>query len=324
MTTDPSEWLLRTPGGVPYRFVQMDGDTTSIDAQVGVEILIESVNLRSLLREVFPPSLIIGDLIVPQPGLGFYGLPFLVPSRVSFRAHDDGRPIDPFATHLILPEEAELRDATYGHLLNVTIEFASLEYRNPDENDPRTFLEISTSQEDEVILRPDSAGAAAWRYDNGGELPLKKGTGLNIIRDPVTVWKVRWQKVNYQHFYNVLRPRLKAAHGKINSTTFPALFNAPPGTLLLTKFDYEQHFDWLDTQGSLPSLITLEIEIREKNFTSKKVDVQGTEIIIDPNTQVQRGWNTQWDDFTGTYITFLPDGANLKFESVDFNAIFSV
>ncbi len=320
MVADPSEWRFKTPAGVPFRFMQLDGETTAMEGEIGVKVLIESRNILTFLREVYPPPIIIGQMVIPQIGLRVSGMPFLLPSRTTFSALDDGRPIDPFSSDLAAVE------GTYGEFIEVNIQFSTLPYRQPDPNDPVTFLQVRTSQKDRVELRSDTSARSAWAYDDGRILKNRKsGTSHNVVRDPLIVWELTWPLVNYVYFFNVLRPRLKIAHGKVNSTIFPCLFNAPPQTLLLTRFDYEQHFDWLGTQAVRPSHVTVTIEMQEKNFNSKQVTFDGNnEPIFNVNNPIQRNWNSQWEDDIGAYLTWLPDGTNVKYESVDFNGIFAV
>ncbi len=305
MTAPSSEWRLKTPGGIPFKYVSMEGSASYEQSVVDVVILVETSRYMDLLLELYPISVNFGTSQIPSVGLQLAGVPGLLTKDVTFRSHDDGLPIDPFDFDSMADQQ------TYHPIIEVTVTYEA-NYTAPDPNDPTTYLEVTGASATSVFTVSGS-GKMRWQLDNGATEDNSDPSVPGVIIDTRKEWSFKWPRLNYLYFWNVLKPALDFHEGKVNSTAFRMMTNAPPETILLASYNYSQSFDWLSTffagvVTSQPSAVTVEIKVIEKNARWKG-EVRGHNHFYRPG----EGWQR-----------LLVDGVNPAYESSDLNLIFGV
>lgn len=327
----PSTWRLGTSGGIPYRFMGMDGTFTDEDGSANWRAIIPATSLVAFVTELFPAPLVVGNKVIPR-GATMPGFPGMNAKRVRFKAQDDALPIDPFSYD---PGAAA---GTYNSFIEVDVEFGT-GFKQPNPDDPRTFLEITATASGEYLhaaipgakwvpqTNENSADSNVNADDDfliadpdTGELKnpdtkIKKGDEeVNRSPDvphatlvPTTEWNLKWTQIPYDTFFNTIIHRVRLLLGKVNSTTWSVLFNARPETLLFAGYSYSTQYTWRDDQVETPP-VQLEIKILEKRVIWKGVIC---------------GHNHFWRPGKGWQILLI-DGTNKAFGGYDFNFLFKV
>ena len=112
-------WRLSTTGGIPYKFLGMNGDITDNEGSITWSALIASTDLIAFLVELLPPPLELGNASIPR-GAPMPGLPGFIANRVRFKSQDTKRPIDPFTADSAAPA------GTYHGNIQVDVIFGPL------------------------------------------------------------------------------------------------------------------------------------------------------------------------------------------------------
>ena len=276
---DYDQWRQISNGGTRYRFLKMTGRLTAEEATIDWSAIIRSQDLLVIANELFPPPIIIGNIAIPQPGT-MPGVPNLVAQEISFESLDGiDLPIDPFNA------DPSAVAGTYGQFLKIVINFAPSNKLEPDVNDPRTFLEISSSTAGEVIYIPPTAtkvveetndqgvndGTPGTTVDaNTGEIrgtiagmPAKRNRHPDsILRQtvPLIEWSLTWKQVPWEIFRTVMVHRLRLLNNRVNNTIVPFLYDAPPESLLFKGFDVTESYTWKNGMVNAPPVdVTMKV-----------------------------------------------------------------
>ena len=263
VNVDPSEWAFRTPGGIPYKAVELTGSFGSEDATVTEVILIQASQLLAFVTESFPLTYpFTGTSVSPQrrtlPGLA----PLLVKS-IRYEGHTEGRPIDPFDGYPDVPAN------TYEPILKLTIEHgtspANDDEQDPD--DPSTFLEI-TANAGGVFLAVEPANATWVGIEALGEPKSEAVKEKNIPQtqtEPQTEWSVRWSQIDPDFFDDTLMAKLRDKLGKVNGGAMTTLYNAPAETVLFMGFALREQYTWREGSAGKPP-VQMDMKFVEKNL----------------------------------------------------------
>jgi len=322
---DSSQWRLRTSGGIPYKFLEMDGTFSEEDGNVNWKAIIRANTLPAFLAELFPPPLVVGNRTIPRAA-SMPGAPGLKAKKISFRTQTEGTPIDPFLA------DPSANAGTYHNDIEVTVEFGT-GYKKDNEDDPNLFLEITGNasgefihtscpgakwvpqknsnvsgnnnpEDDSSVADPETGQPVGTVIDEEAEVN-KDPTVPTIIIVPQTEWNVKWTQVPYNLFINVIIHRLRLLNGRVNSVPFSLLFNAPRETILFTGFSYTTKYSWRDNQVDTPP-VQLEMKFLEKRVYWKGYIV---------------GHNHFWRPGKG-WQRLLVDGVNSTYGAWDLNLMF--
>ena len=251
------DFHLSTPGGVPYKIVDLKGSFTEEAANCTGTYLIHAANLLLFVQEGLPG---------PYTGRArFPGLDTLSCVKIDFEAHDKSRPIDPFGI------DSGASDRTYGDLLLVNVEFSTRPENDgsADSSDPRTFLEISCNGSGEFIYTP-TRGKAIWEAGFGE--PAEQCREIDVpstVVQPEIEWGCSWSQIPHVYFYNTLFPKIRSTIGKVNSATFPLLAGATGETVLFIGFSMRQQFTWRAGFVGTPPVQA------DFKFVQKEIEVAG-------------------------------------------------
>lgn len=298
---DPTTWRLRTTQGTPFRVLERSGTFGEEEATAQEQYLVEASKLLNFIEEAYPQPIIIGNTIQYPKPVYMPGLP-LVPRRIHWKAHVDGIPIDPFGTDL------GAKEGTYGKIAHVTVDYASGKRRvEENDDDPYTFLEISTDTTGEFIY--STAPNGRWVDDppsdeDGNPVNRVLTTPVSIIV-PETQWNITFTQVPHIFFRDTLVDILRSYIGTVNSEVMPLLFNAPAETILFMGYSLNQQFTWR-TPTQPPFRITLK-------FAEKHVKKENSNIVYGHNHfwKADEGWKK---------LKF--DGVNYAYKAKNLNNIF--
>jgi hypothetical protein len=308
-TDNPSAWRLTTVGGVKYRFLGMDGSFDPEGGEISWRGLFQAADLLTVLVELFPPPLELGNVTIPTGGF-MPGIPNFIAKKVGFKTQEGvDLPIDPFAADV----GAAL--GTYHGLIELDITFGPSNKREPDPNDPRTFLEIKSKTGGEFIyispdqntkLQPETNNLGSADEDPSdptldpdtarrlgmvtGETKIANRNPIipTVIFVPKTEWTITWKQIPYEHFRNTVVWRLRIMNGRVNSKEIPFMFDAEPETLLFAGFDYGESYTWRDGKVNVPP-IDVTFKLIEKRLIWNGVTI-GHNHSFDP----KRGWVRVW------------------------------
>ena len=262
---DPTTWRLKTTGTnkVPYRIVGMSGTFEPERADAQIEMLIPSSRLIDFATEMFPAVISpYGFPIYPMRGR-ILNTP-LQATRISWKAHIDGLPIDPFGIDPSAP------DGTYQSVCSATVDFATLNGNEGDSNpaDPETFLTVTCNGAGEYIhsIEPDAVDDAPDDDESSGsagedEEEEEEDPAITLMV-PQFEWSANWPRVPAAYYKNVIRPRLKAAVGRVNSATMPLFGDAPAETILFVGFSSSVGYTW---RSPADQFVQLNLKFLEKN-----------------------------------------------------------
>lgn len=322
---NPATWSQQTQGGIRYRFLDLKGRFNEDESVFDWYAVFQSSDLINAMEELFPPPVIVGNISIPTPGR-MPGLTQMVAREADFeRMSGSDLPIDPFNAH---PATA----GTYGDLIKLHVVFGSEEKAEPDPNDPRTFLELTSSTGGQYLYVPPSSTEHAKQTNPNGKEdekitdpvfedrtsgkvkgePITEETKPNKQPDlpttiliPTTEWSVTWKQVNYELFRDFIVWRLRLCNGRVNDRPIPFLHNAPAETVLFSGFSYKQSYTWRANKVETPPVdVTLK-------FVEKHIIWQG--VII--------GWNHTFVPGTGWSYTWLSDGQP-AYRRIDHNFMF--
>lgn len=333
---DPSKWRLKTSSGVPYKFVNLVGEFETIAASADQTILIPSNRLLDFMKDMFPDPTSFGSTSNPVLEQ-LAGFPAYGSRKISFRSQDENLPIDPFNS------DPDADPRTYHPIIELNVHYDTL---TQDNNDPNVFLEISSNasgdflftsapnarrlnkkptegeeQSDDDLEDPnvDPAGQMSESEIERSK-PVKNPTIPIVITQPMIEWNVRWRLIPYDLWADTILPRIRSIMGKVNSRTFPFLYNASPETLLFVGWSHNEQKTWRDGFVETPP-ITLNLKFLEKRVFWRSEITEGEnkgkfEGII-------KGHNDYWDPKVG-WTKIYYDGKHLTHEPIDFNIIFKL
>lgn len=223
---------------------------------------------------------------------------------------------------------------TYAGFIEVTVTYGSINGKNPDPADPRTFLEISSkSGGDFIHVSPentkvqDDANPVSPNDKPDDEIgvvdpvtgeirfdptdtptssrvpvdakPVRTPTLDSTILVPRTDWTVKWKGIPQAYFKDVLIHRLRLCNGRVNSHPIPFLFGSKPETILFSGFDYAESYTWRDGLVDSPP-IDVSMNLIEKSLVWK-----GTTIGHNHSWYPGKGWQRVWignGEFPYNYI----------------------
>lgn len=326
---DPSQWRLKTDGGIPYKVMNMDGEADDEHLVATVSVLIQSNRLLDFMTELMPAAFQVGNISFPEVAT-LAGLPSLAVKSIKFKSFDDSKPIDPFLSDTGAPS------GTYYPVLQIDINYDSdVKKKDTTDTDPFTFLEITGSATGEFLHT--TSPKAKWKPETNVDLESGGGTDeqdgawvdgdtLEVkeaaprgeaaepnkdphipltITVPQTEWTARWTQIPFVLFRDVIIHRIRFLLGRVNSVRFPLLFNARPETLLFVGWQYTQRNTWREDHVDIPP-ITLEMK-----FLEKRVVWNGVVI----------GHNHFWRPGAG-WQRLLHNGTDPVYKSWDYNRLF--
>ena len=282
---DPNQWRLRSNNGVvPFKLVQQDGSFEMESASWSITSFVPTVDLYAFLVETFPAPIPVGNVVVQQ-GSSLPGLPALQAKRVTVKSQDPSKPIDPFGFDSGAPA------GTYHPIAEVTVEYgASPRTSNPSADDPRTFLEISSSGSGQFLHIDTTAAKIEEETPNPANpddateppktnVPIEPNTKgvkksvrspnlpTNIIV-PQVEWTMKWPQIPYNYFHDTLSYRIRWCLGCVNNAVFPLFFNASYETVLFSGWSHNESYTWRNGQIGAPP-ISLELKFVEKRLMWK-------------------------------------------------------
>ena len=316
---DPSQWRLRTNGGIPYKLKSLEGSFEHEKAELNVNMLVASNRLFHLMAEMFPPPVSYKDITIPQ--YAKYGTTNLGVKRVRFKSFDPELPIDPFNLDGSAPAN------TYFPVLELDIEVGSTPFGSKRPDDPFTFLEISAEASGEFIHSPptNTAGQdieqttdpvqgpqsfgpfAKGRVTKKGKpKPIRTPYVPHTVLVPQTTWSVGWKRIPFKVFRDKIRGRLETILGTVNSEPFVILYATWPETLLFVGYSYKYSFTWRDGYVDEP-FIDLDLKFLEKRVLWSGF-VRGHQDVWQPG----KGW-----------VRLVFDRTNRPtYDAADFNILF--
>lgn len=312
---DPTTWRQKTVGNIPYRTVSHEGTMTFEKVDATEEYLVAASDLQAFIRELFPLPVIKNGIPLyqyrPMPGSLR-----ITASSVSWKSHDQGLPVDPWGADPNAP------NGTYYPVCLVTVRYDDEVTKpdgneeNPDENDPKTFLEISANSAGDFIHSP--IPNSSWEQTTGTSEPTSNTTPNAPVQliVPETEWTLNWPRVSNQFFEDILITRLRDAMGKVNSDIYPLLYNAAAETLLFVGWTMseERQFLFNDETNQVQFL-------RPPLKVSVKMLEKQVEYIVGSTTHIA-GHNHVWRPGYG-WRRLLFDGVTPLHQSHNFNNIFA-
>lgn len=255
-----SEWHLQTVGGIPVKMVSRTISFGEEDASAVEVVIIRANRLAAFVAESFPvPYMSLGSLIYPRRRY-FPGLPSLIARQIRCEGLVDGVPIDPFDSDLTAPT------GTYQKNVRVTLEYSTSSSNSvaANQNNPRTFLEVSSNTGGEFLTSP-VRGSAVWYTPGYPNEEVKEVDALAVQMQPETEWSVRWSQIPHDYFSGVLLGRMRAALGTVNSAAMALCYDAPAETVLFLGYAMQQQYTWRTGYSGRPP-VQLEMRFLEKNL----------------------------------------------------------
>lgn len=290
---DPDSWRLRTDNNIPFRVIERSGSFEIESASASETYLLQASDLLAFIEETFPaPIPVGGQLRYPITRL-MPGFPQMFTQNVTWKAQIDGKPIDPFGT------DPNAIDKTYGSLINLTIQYKTGKNRE-DPEDPKTFLEISSTATGEFLHT--TAPKGKWEDDDQVADPAIPA----LITVPETQWSVRWPRIPWSFFRGQLIERMRSKLGKVNSDAVEVLFGAAPETLLFAGYGYSESYTWREGLVDTPP-ISIDMKFVEKRIEDAVGNIFGHQHVWRPGA----GWNR-----------LLFDGVNRLYEEVTMSDLF--
>lgn len=300
---DPSTWRLRTQRNqVPVKVLERTGEYDGNLIRVSETYIIQASKLSLFLDDCFPAPILINGFPYYYPRLYANGLPTCTAQSVSFEALVGGRPIDPFQS------DTDAADGTYEEFLKIRVDYgtAPCGESQPEQTDPKTFLEVSASVGGN-FLHNDLGESAKWSNPEGGVVDVKDKDTQRIVTELFTEWSIKWNTIPWSWFQDTFKNRLDLAMGKVNSTAMTMFHKSPAECILFLGYDYAQSFSYKPGYIGQP-FITVNMKFSEKNFTYR-----GTRV----------NHNMFYHPTANRYYYLLPDGVNKTYEAVNLNALFS-
>jgi hypothetical protein len=227
---------------------------------------------------------------------------------VGFKALTDGRPIDPFGN------DREAADGTYEQFLELDIDYesSSVSDDDPDQDDPTTFLEISSTASINFLADTIGSNGALWVPSGTDEDSAVDISVPSTVIETAMEWSFRWPQVPYEYFSDTLIARMRDALGKVNNAPNTLFHNAPAETILFLGYSISQTASWQRKDGVKVPPLNLDLKFLEKNFKATD-SLTGTEIQVTHNHIYRPGFG---------WRRLLVNDSPL-FGQTDMNAIFA-
>ncbi|MCK9570117.1 hypothetical protein M0R72_14330 [Candidatus Pacearchaeota archaeon] len=258
---DHNDWRLQTDGGIRYKLVDMSGSFEADNAEAKQTYIIRSQDLMAFVLESFPLIAFMGNTITIQRARSMPGYVGLLSRKVSFKAHTEGKPIDPFGV------DGDAPDGTYEPYLTLDVDYTSGNCTEPDQDDPITFLEISSTASTNFLADTMGSFGAVWVSAPGTEEdPAVDIDVPSSVIETSIEWSFRWPQVPYEYFSDTLITRIRDRLGKVNSGPTKLFSNAPAETILFLGYSISQSATWNRKEGVTLPPLNVDFKFLEKNF----------------------------------------------------------
>jgi len=286
---NPSEWNLKTDGGIPYKLmngyptgsIDDEGSFTTTEAYI-----MEASSLSAFITESFSPT-------VYTPTRHMPGQSYNYTRSISFEPFPEGLPGDPFGAHVGIHDEN-----TFAQFVKVTIQYKQGEEQ--DGADPSTFVEIAADASVEVLVT--SSEAMKWE---SGQPIIEVDLPIGHLC-PMTEWTARWPRIP-QTYINTIAARLRQYMGCINSTPMTKLYGAEAGTILFSGLSFQQAFIY----GGGPAGASIEAKLLEKRLVKR----------TEAGTTVY-GHNHYYNKKTGLYERIKKTDGSFIYPEANLNLLF--
>lgn len=270
---DPSTWRLQTGGsGVPYRILGMSGTFEPESSTSNMDVLIPANKLIQFATEMFPAYTYSGSGFPLYRSFGrIYGTP-LFARKITWKAHVDGKPVDPFGVDPGAPS------GTYQDVVQCSIDFETMNDQDEsDENQPETFLEVSCTGGGHFV-HTDAPGSQWWVDESTAEtVAADKVVGPDVplgMTVPTVDWDLSWPRVPYTYWTGTLIAKIRAALGQVNSAAMPIFANAPRGTILFVGYTLRKSYTWR-AGATYQQPFNLAMKFQEKRVVDSSGVVRG-------------------------------------------------
>lgn len=306
---DVGSWRFRTArNNIPVRVKERQGSFGQSGKSLTETMIIRASDLAGFIDAMLPAPAVVGNqLVYFQRGYP-NGLPTLRCTSVSFKGFVGGRPIDPWGS------DPDPPDGTYDEFLECTVDYATCTEgdQSVDPGDPATFLEVDATVAGEFLnARPGKTACFKSKVSNE-RAEITDAAFEEPFRERTTDWSVKWSRLPYRFFCDVLKPRIDSSMGKVNSETMPLFHKAPKDTIMLLGYRYAQSYSHLTGFAGQP-MITVDLKFNERRFQSY---VGTREITVT--------WQDLFVPLEGQYMQFLRDGTNPLYARTNLNSIFSL
>ncbi len=289
---DPSTWRLKTTNGnIPVKHVHRSGSMGPEASDATDELIIQASDLAAFARVCFPLTFSQFGTVVYPRRLSLPGFPALVVQTLDWSEFSGDFPGDPFDGDPDAPE------GTYDQFLTVMVHYGTNPGNDeePDADDPRTFLEVSSESGGEFLSSTVDGTNAKWDAAAGPD-EVKNVDIPKTTIEPTTLWTIRWPQVPYQFFNDTVISRMRGLRGLVNSSPMTMMNDAPKETMLFLSFGMAETYTWQEGQAG-KSPIGVSMKFLEKNFVHKGA------------TTVNVTHNHFYDKETNKYRRLFVDGA---------------
>ena len=158
---------------VKVKLVKRLGGFTRTAAEATEIYIIRAEDLTNFVR-IGLPLPISGNYGIPNyPGrAAFYGVPALVVNTMKWKGLNDSKPVDPFdfdGAYTTFNELPGAVDGTYDEFVEVTVTYAPVKKSknkdDSDDNDPSTFLEVTSTGGGQFLNSPIDGKAEWWNVN---------------------------------------------------------------------------------------------------------------------------------------------------------------
>jgi len=266
---DASTWRRRTAGGIPYKHKTLEGEYAQVGSSATETYILRASDLQAFAEESFPFTTAIGGLMLFGIERPLPNSTCLFTKRIRYKGLTDGKPIDPFGADSSAP------NGTYEEFVEVTVDYEqSSKEVEPNQEDPITFLEISSSASTNFLANTEGSSGATW-YGPYGNSPSNNTSAVNInipatVVEPSIEWSFRWPSVPYEYFSNTLISRLRSYLGKVNSGPTALFHNSPAETILFLGYSINQSLTWRKSTGVTVPPLSVDFKFLEKSFISEE------------------------------------------------------
>lgn len=305
---NPSTWR-QSIEGIKVRTVDLSGTFEDETAVITRTVLVQASQIDDFANAILPKVQVVNDIPVwtaphnfTANGLGLYA------RSISWRSHVDGKPVDPFLQDTSAPSN------TYHDVIEATITY------KPLPPDSQNFMTITARAAGEFIHTTTPKGTIVDDTSPGDNYTNRDPYRPVIVRVPTTEWTVTWHRLPRSIWNSYVYKEVRNALGKVNSTKFKPIFDAPPETVLFTGFDFKDEYTWRSLQANplqpatdtdiLPCTVSFHfLEKHVKNETGDTDKVHGHNSVYIPE---EGAWRE---------IEVNENGDNI-YKTIDLNNIF--
>jgi len=309
LNLDPSTWRLRTLGGIPYKLYQDNpkGHFEEESADITEQYIIQASDLADFVVESFSDTIVWpGIAWFYRPPRRYPGLFYLVTKSLDFESFPPGKPGDPYAI------DSSAESGTYSEFLLVTIKYSSGKSEEDTNND---IVELSVNASGEYLTHfPKRAKYNISVADN----PSTKTKDEKLTNPlvpmskivPSLEWNLKFRRiprVNMAASFLLARSLL----GTVNNYAMPAIFDAPPETILFAGFSMATKWTWREKDPSFE----LDMKLLEKQI-NEQGEIKGHNHVFNPNTG-------RWDRLVKTDSSGVAlDPPSYAYELANLNQLF--